>query len=46
MASQEELTCIIDNINSDVNGFIGAAIVDMVARLPNGSTLERYVPQG
>lgn len=41
MASQEELTRIIDNINSDVNGFIGAAIVDMETGMPLASRSTR-----
>lgn len=41
MASQEELTRIIDNINADVNGFIGASIVDMETGMPLASRSTR-----
>ncbi|MDO5635224.1 MAG: hypothetical protein Q4G34_10200 [Micrococcus sp.] len=41
MASQEELTRVIDNINADVNGFIGASIVDLETGMPLASRSTR-----
>lgn len=41
MASQEELTRVIDNISADVNGFIGASIVDLETGMPLASRTTR-----
>lgn len=41
MASQEELTRVIANINADVNGFIGASIVDLETGMPLASRTTR-----
>lgn len=41
MATQEELNGLIDSIANDVNGFIGASIVDLESGMPLASTSRR-----
>ena len=37
MASQEELNQLLDDISNDVNGFIGASVVDLESGMPLAS---------
>lgn len=41
MASQDELNRLLDNIASDVNGFIGASVVDLESGMPLASITTR-----
>lgn len=41
MASQDELNRLLENISADVNGFIGASVVDLESGMPLASITTR-----